>query len=151
MNLFVFGTLLIDDIVMALLGTVPQRACATLHGYRRGNIVIPGRIGKGPAILASAHSQVAGDVLMDLTPAQVQVLDLFESVSPGYQRVEGSVETASGGPCVASFYASTSEIAEFVSAEDWTIHAFKRDYLEDYVTRRIPTLLADWEAKGLVG
>jgi len=24
-------------------------------------------------------------------------------------------------------------------------------YLEDYVTRRIPTLLADWRAKGLVG
>jgi hypothetical protein len=107
MNLFVFGTLLIDDIVMALLGTVPERVGATLQGYRRGNIVIPGRIGKGPAIIASAHSQVAGDVLMDITAAQVQVLDLFKSVSPGY--------------------------------------------LEDYVTRRIPTLLADWKEKGLVG
>ena len=28
MNLFVFGTLLIDDIVMALLGTVPERVGA---------------------------------------------------------------------------------------------------------------------------
>jgi len=151
MNLFVFGTLLIDEIVLGLLNTVPERRAATLKGYRRGNIEIPGRVGKGPAIVASQHDHVKGDVLVGLTEGQVKILDLFESVSPGYQRIEGHVETVSGGLCAASFYASTSEIAEFVSATDWLIDTFTRDYLDDYVTQRIPNLMAGWKSQGLIG
>lgn len=60
MNLFVFGTLLIDEVVIGLLNTVPGRCEATLHGYRRGNIEIPERHGKGPAIVASRDDHVKG-------------------------------------------------------------------------------------------
>lgn len=151
MNLFVFGTLLIDDVVIGLLNTVPDRCEATLQDYRRGNIEVPGRVGKGPAIIASHGDHVKGGVLKDLTEQQIKVLDLFESVSPGYLRTSGSVETKSGGQCPASFYASTAEISEFISLKDWSIEAFTRDYLDEYITQRIPKLVAGWRSQGLIG
>uniref|UniRef100_A0A7N0TWB0 Putative gamma-glutamylcyclotransferase n=1 Tax=Kalanchoe fedtschenkoi TaxID=63787 RepID=A0A7N0TWB0_KALFE len=57
-NVFVYGSLLADEIVRALLNRVPQSSPAILHNYHRYSI--KGRV--YPAILPLENKQVTGRV-----------------------------------------------------------------------------------------
>ncbi|KAL3534714.1 hypothetical protein ACH5RR_003175 [Cinchona calisaya] len=79
-NVFVYGSLLADDVVSVLLSRVPQSSPAILHGYHRFSI--KGRV--YPAILPIENKKVAGKVLLGITPFELHILDEFEDVE--YER-----------------------------------------------------------------
>ena len=88
-NLFVYGTLMADEVLLALLARTPKRQPATLRGYVRGTV-------KGeafPAILPSPEARlghkVEGLLLQDLTARELRVLDFYED--DGYDRLEVTV------------------------------------------------------------
>ncbi|XP_071730486.1 AIG2-like protein D isoform X2 [Rutidosis leptorrhynchoides] len=73
-NVFVYGSLLADDVVRVLLHRVPQNSPAVLHGYHRFSV--KGRV--YPAILPVENKKVTGRVFLDITPPELDILDKFE-------------------------------------------------------------------------
>ncbi|MFS7928424.1 putative gamma-glutamyl cyclotransferase [Helianthus anomalus] len=57
-SVFVYGSLLADDVVRALLRRVPQNSPAILHGYHRFSV--KGRV--YPAILPVENKKITGRV-----------------------------------------------------------------------------------------
>ncbi|KAA0065013.1 AIG2-like protein [Cucumis melo var. makuwa] len=74
-NVFVYGTLLSDDVLRVLLKRIPQSSSAVLHGYQRFSI--RGRL--YPAILPVADKRVTGKVLFDITKPELDILDRLEA------------------------------------------------------------------------
>ncbi|KAF3673256.1 putative L-arabinokinase-like [Capsicum annuum] len=79
-NVFVYGSLLHDDVVRALLKRLPHSSPAILHDFHRFSI-------KGcvyPAILPVQNKKVKGKVLSGITIPELDILDKFEDVE--YER-----------------------------------------------------------------
>ncbi|KAK4364869.1 hypothetical protein RND71_016227 [Anisodus tanguticus] len=79
-NVFVYGSLLHDDVVRALLKRVPPSSPAILRNFHRFSI-------KGcvyPAILPVENKKVNGKVLSGITIRELDILDKFEDVE--YER-----------------------------------------------------------------
>ncbi|XP_073134743.1 AIG2-like protein D [Henckelia pumila] len=79
-NVFVYGSLLSDDVVCALLSRVPPSSPATLPHHHRFSI--KGRV--YPAIIPVENKKVTGKVLIGITPPELYILDTFEDVE--YER-----------------------------------------------------------------
>ncbi|CAI9099505.1 OLC1v1036344C1 [Oldenlandia corymbosa var. corymbosa] len=73
-NVFVYGSLLADDVVRVLLHRVPRSSPAVLRDFHRFSI--KGRV--YPAILPIEAKEVVGKVLLDITPFELEILDYFE-------------------------------------------------------------------------
>ncbi|KAB5513689.1 hypothetical protein DKX38_027595 [Salix brachista] len=78
-NVFMYGSLLADDVVRALLSRTPQSSPAILNGQ----FSIKGRV--YPAILPVENKKVRGKVLQGITDLELYILDEFEDVE--YERV----------------------------------------------------------------
>ncbi|KAK2661139.1 hypothetical protein Ddye_007672 [Dipteronia dyeriana] len=79
-SVFVYGSLLADDVVRVLLKRVPESSSAVLNNYHRFSI--KGRV--YPAILPLLNKKVTGKVLLGITDPELHILDVFEDVE--YQR-----------------------------------------------------------------
>ncbi|CAL5040363.1 unnamed protein product [Urochloa decumbens] len=90
-SVFVYGSLMADEVVRTILKRVPPAAPAILPNYHRFNI--KGRI--YPAILPVESNKVAGLVVMGVTDEELQVLDAFEDVEYTRTRVEISLTDSS--------------------------------------------------------
>ncbi|KAL9265430.1 AIG2-like protein [Drosera capensis] len=75
-NVFVYGSLLADEVVRVLLKRVPDSFPAVLPGYHRFSI--KGRV--YPAILPVENKQVVGKVLVGISTPELHILDVFEDV-----------------------------------------------------------------------
>uniref|UniRef100_A0A0D6R6Z4 Putative gamma-glutamylcyclotransferase n=1 Tax=Araucaria cunninghamii TaxID=56994 RepID=A0A0D6R6Z4_ARACU len=75
-NVFVYGTLMADEVVNVLLNRVPPCSPAVLQGYRRHSI--RGRV--YPAIVPAENNSVNGKVIRDLTDYEMDLFDEFEDV-----------------------------------------------------------------------
>ena len=89
-NLFVYGTLLLDDIISALIDRIPRHQDATAPGWQV--VRLPQKDYPG---LVPGGGQAIGKVFTDLTEAEWCTLDTFED--PAYTltpvRVVPSFET----------------------------------------------------------
>jgi gamma-glutamylcyclotransferase (GGCT)/AIG2-like uncharacterized protein YtfP len=88
-NLFVYGTLILDKVVTALIDRVPAHEATTARGWRVAQL--PDRV--YPGLVPAEHGEAAGRLYLDLTPTEWSTLDAFED--PMYDLVE--IELASGG------------------------------------------------------
>ncbi|XP_051119265.1 AIG2-like protein D [Andrographis paniculata] len=79
-DVFVYGSLLSDDVVRALLSRVPPSSPALLPHHQRFSI--KGRV--YPAIIPVQDNKVSGRVLHGITPPEIHILDEFEDVE--YER-----------------------------------------------------------------
>lgn len=75
-NVFVYGSLMADEVVSVLLERIPPSAPAVLPGYQRHSI--KGRV--YPAIVPAEEKKVTGKVLFDLTDNELEIFDEFEDV-----------------------------------------------------------------------
>ncbi|KAG8381985.1 hypothetical protein BUALT_Bualt05G0029400 [Buddleja alternifolia] len=79
-NVFVYGSLISDDVVRVLLSRVPPSSPATLPNYHRFSI----KERVYPAIIPVEDKKVTGRVLHGISPPELQILDIFEDVE--YER-----------------------------------------------------------------
>ncbi|XP_019197591.1 PREDICTED: AIG2-like protein D [Ipomoea nil] len=79
-SVFVYGSLMADDVVRVLLNRVPPSSPATLHNFHRFSI--KGRV--YPAIVPVENKKVDGRVLQGITLPEMDILDNFEDVE--YER-----------------------------------------------------------------
>ncbi|KAL8504357.1 hypothetical protein ACS0TY_022906 [Phlomoides rotata] len=84
-TIFVYGSLLADDVVRVLLGRVPPSSPAILPHFQRFSI--KGRV--YPAIVPGEDKKVTGKVLLGITPPELHILDEFEDVE--YERASVNV------------------------------------------------------------
>ena len=74
--LFVYGTLMAEEVLSPLIGRVPARRVGTILGFSRGCV----RGESFPAVLRSgADDQVEGLLIEDLLPRELRALDYYVS------------------------------------------------------------------------
>jgi gamma-glutamylcyclotransferase (GGCT)/AIG2-like uncharacterized protein YtfP len=118
--LFVYGTLLFPEILVALIGRVPDRSPGRIAGWRAAalpGVAYPGLV-PGPAA-------VSGRLLTGLKPQEWRVIDAFEN--GGYDLTMLTL--------VDGRHGWTYTCARDVEAlpEDWSADAFAAGHLAAYV------------------
>ena len=128
MNLFVYGTLLDEEIMQRVCGTSFTGIQAVLSGYRCRKVVNQ----RYPAIRPCPSEQVAGMLYLDVSASVLKALDRYEGDQ--YQRCSLQVDTASERDVSAEVYVLTTGNAHLLSAETWDLGTFltrdKPSYLE---------------------
>ncbi|KAH9798470.1 GGACT domain-containing protein [Citrus sinensis] len=126
-NVFVYGSLLADDVVRVLLKRIPQSSSAILPGYRRFSI--KGRV--YPAILPVENKHVTGRVLFGISDPELLVLDEFEDFE--YQRTTADVSLVdTADKLQVQTYVWTNKNDPNLYG-DWDFEEWRRLHMKDFV------------------
>lgn len=145
-NLFVYGTLMCDEIVQALLGRSLPTCDATLPDFTRVKLDRPDHpegAAKGPAIFPQAGSEVVGQLIYNLDEDAAAVIERFETAAGGYKTALVEVTTSDGQRVAATTYVGEDDMRPLANG-DWDLQTFKSEYLDHYVNIRIPNLIMTW-------
>ncbi|XP_050216692.1 AIG2-like protein D [Mercurialis annua] len=126
-KVFVYGSLLADDVVGVLLKRVPQSSPAILHGFHRFSI--KGRV--YPAILPVPKKQVTGRVLFGISDGELDVLDTFEDVE--YQRTSVDVITDGDDKLLQTHTYVWGDVSDPNLFGDWDFEEWKKTHMEDFL------------------
>ncbi|KAL5559413.1 hypothetical protein UlMin_035624 [Ulmus minor] len=126
-NVFVYGSLMADDVVRALLNRVPGSSFASLNGFHRFSI--KGRV--YPAILPVESKKVAGRVLKDITDPELYILDEFEDVEYERRTVEVSLLDSSENLPVHAYVWADKDDPNLYG--EWDFEEWKRVHKDDFV------------------
>jgi gamma-glutamylcyclotransferase (GGCT)/AIG2-like uncharacterized protein YtfP len=121
--LFVYGTLQFPEVLLAVIGRVPDMAPATVRGWRAA--ALPGRVYPGLVPGATADSTAPGQVLVGLTAGEWALLDHFEG--DAYDRRELALD--GGGRAWAYLW----DDVDGVAAHDWDAARFAAEHLSRYL------------------
>ncbi|XP_027073071.1 AIG2-like protein D [Coffea eugenioides] len=126
-NVFVYGSLLADDVARVLLNRVPASSPAILHDYHRFSI--KGRV--YPAILPIENKQVSGKVLSGITPFELHILDEFEDVEYERQTVDVYLMDSSEKLQVSTYVWSNKTDPKLYG--EWDFEEWKRLHKEEFI------------------
>lgn len=126
-DVFVYGTLLNDEVLKILLGHIPTKRVAELHGYKRVQVI--GQ--RYPAILRDANSKVEGALLTELSDTDLQRLDEYEAEQ--YERIAAFVSVAGGERRECMTYVFRPEYSSLLSSEAWSNESFRAKYLQRFL------------------
>ena len=115
---FTYGTLMCEDIFVAVAGVPCRSICARLDGYARH----PVRGELYPGIRPCAGMHVDGRLYLDLSASAVQRLDRFEGSD--YVRQSLEVTTTEGGHVPAWVYVFHPECYHRLAPGAWDVHQF---------------------------
>jgi gamma-glutamylcyclotransferase (GGCT)/AIG2-like uncharacterized protein YtfP len=130
-NLFVYGSLMSEEVLQVLLGRVPACAAASLGGFVRYSIR-----GKQYPIIAKTNKQdvVKGKLLYGINPQEVRVLDLFEGDE--YVRTDVIAQTEDGKQINAATYVATTNAFETLKphlSNEWSYEQFRDNHLQSFL------------------
>lgn len=126
-NVFVYGTLLNDEILSVLLNQVPVKVHANLSGFKRVKVM-----GESyPAIYPDQDNQVDGALLVGLKYHDLICLDAFEGSH--YKRKTVSVCTKNEVIQNCMTYVFKPEYYKFLSSEPWCNKSFRQKHLKQFL------------------
>ena len=125
--LFAYGTLMLPELVEALLGRRLHATPARLEGYVRYRV----RDRLYPGIVGQPDATTEGVVIEGLEPADVRRLDAFEG--PLYERRQVEVIAAGGARIRAETYVIPESQRELLTDEPWSREHFERQHLPSWV------------------
>jgi gamma-glutamylcyclotransferase (GGCT)/AIG2-like uncharacterized protein YtfP len=136
-NVFVYGSLMFEPVLHALIGRTPRQQHAALPGYRRLGI----RDQVFPGIMPSIDEEVRGLVLFDLLPEELAVFDEFEGDEYIKTPATPLLLASSGDGDEARAASETVEASVYVWRTDlrpllfgtWDPDEFERSKLPEYV------------------
>lgn len=73
-NIFVYGTLLFDEITTKLTGKSFKSSSAVLYGYKKYSV----KGGDYPAIFPDNGAETNGKILLDIEDSDLHILSFFE-------------------------------------------------------------------------
>ena len=123
-KLFVYGTLLLDDVVRVLIGRIPDYQHAVAPGWQA--VCLPQRVYPG---LVPGPGEAAGKVFTDLTDTEWATLDAFED--PDYTLATVSVLLSTEVEMDALSYTWRGRHTN----QPWSATDFGRDELANYLDR----------------
>ena len=126
--LFVYGSLLSDEVVELVIGRVASSESAVLQDhacYYVSGATFPG-------IIQEPGKATSGRLLLELSESEIQALDQYEDLF--YQRLGVRVRTSTGERA-AMAYVVPDEQCRVLSSQPWTWEEFQRDHLWDYLIR----------------
>ncbi len=121
-DVFAYGTLMLPEIVRALLGRLPEGEAARLAGYIRHPI----RGEAYPGVIAQPDAAVDGVLWHGLHSGEMALLDAWEG--PYYERRRIAVRPCSAidGPTLAAWaWVVLDHQAAVLEAGDWSATAFR--------------------------
>ncbi|MFI7002705.1 gamma-glutamylcyclotransferase family protein [Nocardia sp. NPDC050175] len=127
--LFVYGSLTFPEVLHVLLARTPRMVPAVAGGWRNATLrerPFPG--------LVPGNSRVAGMLLLDLCPEELDLIDLFEG--PMYAKQVLSLDENRQG------WAYVCVDESLVHATDWDRQAFAAAHLPTYLEK-----CAGWAAR----
>ena len=122
-HIFVYGTLLNDEILEHLLNFVPEKINATLFDFKRVQV-------KGaayPAILPHIDSSVSGMLLCGLNKKHLTTLDNYETSH--YQRQPVELILSDGKHIHSQTYVYKPKYYDHLSNEPWSNDHYRSKYL----------------------
>ncbi|XVE71405.1 hypothetical protein DITRI_Ditri10aG0147500 [Diplodiscus trichospermus] len=126
-NVFVYGSLLADDVVRVLLNRIPPYSSALLNGFRRFSI--KGRV--YPAILPVQNDRVIGRVLLGITDPELHILDEFEDVE--YQRTDVEVSLLDSSDKLQAHAYVWNNVNDPNLYGDWDFEEWERVHKESFI------------------
>ncbi|CAI0376304.1 unnamed protein product [Linum tenue] len=125
-KVFVYGSLMADEVVHVLLNRVPQSSAASLNNYHRFSI--KGRV--YPAILPIENKSVSGRVLFGLTHPELEILDTFEDVEYERHTVEVSLPVEQKLQVNAYVWVDKDDPDLY---GEWDFEEWKKSHMSDFV------------------
>ncbi len=117
-NLFAYGSLMCEDIMIEVAGCRLSHAPGTLTGYRRRSV-----IGEHyPAIVPGTENTVEGVVYRDVPDSAFDRLDRFEGEM--YDRLPVNIELKNGGALPAETYVLREAFSDLLDQTDWDFDDF---------------------------
>ncbi|KAG9443290.1 hypothetical protein H6P81_014630 [Aristolochia fimbriata] len=126
-SVFVYGSLMADEVVQVLLKRVPRSSPAILNGYQRFSI--KERI--YPAIIPVENKQVPGKVLLELNDIELKVLDIFEDVEYGRHAVEISLAGSFEKLPAQTYVWNNKDDPDLFG--DWDYEEWRQVHMEDFL------------------
>ncbi|KAJ9537189.1 hypothetical protein OSB04_029922 [Centaurea solstitialis] len=134
-NVFVYGSLLADDVVRVLLHRIPQASPSTLHGYSAALVtwiihIIHQRACLS-AILPVENKKVTGRVLMGITAPELDILDKFEDFEYEKRAVDVSLLDTSEVLQAYTYVWAKSDDPNLYG--EWDFKVWKESKMKDFV------------------
>lgn len=126
-NVFVYGTLLNDEVLKIILGHIPVKRSAQLYGYKRVKVL--GQL--YPAILPDENGKVDGAILTALSDTDLKHLDEYEGMQYEKQPVLVSVSADVSQHCTT--YVFRPEYYKLLSSEAWSNESFRENCLQQFL------------------
>lgn len=143
-DLFAYGLLMYEDVLMALTGKVFLLQPATLYAHQRYSYVNDGWP-KLAVVLPHEGACVSGVVIRDVDEDTLRLLDLFEGVeSDLYCRSQVSAILASGTQVTTEIYLGTETTGSMTSGV-WNETEFLSNHRRHYLDLVIPEFLKELE------
>ncbi|KAJ0030992.1 hypothetical protein Pint_12658 [Pistacia integerrima] len=127
-SVFVYGSLLADDVVRIFLKRVPQSSSAILNNYHRFSI--KGRV--YPAILPLENHKVTGRVLLGITDPELDSLDIFEDFEYERTSVDVCLTDTPDNYLQAQAYVWTNKNDPNLYG-DWNFEEWRGLHMEDFM------------------
>ncbi|ONI33967.1 hypothetical protein PRUPE_1G456100 [Prunus persica] len=122
-KVFVYGSLMAEDVCRVLLNRVPQSSPAILNGYIKGRVY--------PAILPVENDKVTGKLLLGITDPELHILDEFEDVEYERSTVEVSSVDSSDNLLVQAYVWSNKSDPNLYG--DWNFEEWKQIHKKDFI------------------
>jgi gamma-glutamylcyclotransferase (GGCT)/AIG2-like uncharacterized protein YtfP len=140
-NIFVYGTLLCDEVVKAVTGKTFSTVDYKLDHYQRFQIYDNNKPRMYPGIIPVKDSSVMGKILLDVDEESFSKLCHFEDS----EYVATKINCLVFGKRVICLVFLWTDASVLRGA--WDIDFFKKEYLETYVTYRIPQIMSSYKEK----
>ncbi|VAI55194.1 unnamed protein product [Triticum turgidum subsp. durum] len=131
-SVFVYGTLMAEEVVRVLLGRVPPSSPALLPNQyvRPQRLSIRGRV--YPAILPVDGSKVPGKVWKGITDRELDVLDIFEDEQ--YVRETVGISLTDSADTMIAYTYIWGNVDDPDLYGEWDFDEWKKVHLKDYFT-----------------
>ena len=126
-NLFVYGTLMFEEVWCHLFKGRFVKKAAVLNGYQR--LKVTGQY--YPGIKKANGSQVNGILIIDLNRHQLRLLDTFEGHYYKRQSVFVSTNTHEQYPC--DTYLFKPQYTHLLSKSQWNAEEFRTRFLQSFL------------------
>lgn len=126
-KLFVYGTLMNDEVLSLLLGRNFSKTKAILPGFQCFKV-------KGqnyPAIIESEKSYVDGEILYDVNTEEFDLLDAYEGET--YKRISVTVLTEESIEHACEVYVLKSDYCDMLSDKSWSNAEFRNKHLASFL------------------
>ncbi|HSH20161.1 MAG TPA: gamma-glutamylcyclotransferase family protein [Draconibacterium sp.] len=138
-NIFVYGTLLSQEIIKNLTGKSFKTSPAVLKGYKKHCV----KGGDYPAIIKMKDSNTAGIVIENVDDDSIDILSFYE----GDDYEKKFVTVLSNGQSKGVFAFVWRKSAAYLEDREWDFQQFQENSLEIYLNKVVPDTLKEFEGK----